>query len=101
VRPWLTIVIDGYSRAIAGCYFGFDAPSSMRTSLALRQGIWRKGHPHWRICGVPDILYTDNGADFTSKHQVSLRAAAVSSGSSVPPRDLPSTTQHRRTVSIF
>lgn len=67
-RPWLTIVIDDYSRAIAGYYLGFDAPSSMRTSLALRQGIWRKGHPHWQICGVPDILYTDNGADFTSKH---------------------------------
>jgi putative transposase len=31
-------------------------------------GIWRKRHPHWQICGVPDILYTDNGADFTSKH---------------------------------
>jgi putative transposase len=67
-RPWLTIVIDDYSRAIAGYYLGFDAPSSIRTSLALRQGIWRKGHPHWQICGVPDILYTDNGADFTSKH---------------------------------
>ena len=44
-RPWLTIVIDDYSRAIAGYYLGFDPPSSMRTALALRQGIWRKGHP--------------------------------------------------------
>jgi putative transposase len=42
-RPWLTIVIDDYSRAIAGYYLGFDPPSSMRTALALRQGIWRKG----------------------------------------------------------
>lgn len=24
--------------------------------------------PHWQICGIPDVLYTDNGADFTSKH---------------------------------
>jgi putative transposase len=45
-RPWLTIVIDDYSRAIAGYYLGFDPPSSLRTALALRQGIWRKGHPH-------------------------------------------------------
>ena len=67
-RPWLTIVIDDYSRAIAGYYLGFEPPSSLRTSLALRQGIWRKGHPHWQICGVPEVLYTDNGADFTSKH---------------------------------
>jgi putative transposase len=67
-RPWLTIVIDDFSRAIAGYYLGFDPPSSLRTSLALRQGFWRKDHPHWHICGIPEILYTDNGSDFTSKH---------------------------------
>jgi putative transposase len=67
-RPWLTAVIDDYSRAIAGYYLSFDPPSSLRTSLALRQGIWRKAEPHWQICGIPDVLYTDNGADFTSKH---------------------------------
>jgi putative transposase len=67
-RPWLTVVIDDYSRAIAGYYLGFDPPSSLRTPLALRQGIWRKGHPHWHICGIPEVLYTDNGTDFTSKH---------------------------------
>jgi len=67
-RPWLTAVIDDYSRAVAGYYLSFDPPSSLRTSLALRQGIWRKMEPHWQICGVPDVLYTDNGADFTSKH---------------------------------
>jgi len=67
-RPWLTIVIDDYSRAVAGYYLGFDPPSSLRTSLALRQGIWRKGDPHWVICGIPEVLYTDNGADFTSRH---------------------------------
>ena len=67
-RPWLTAVIDDYSRAVAGYYLGFEPPSSLRTALALRQGIWRKGDPHWEICGIPDMLYTDNGADFTSKH---------------------------------
>jgi putative transposase len=38
-RPWLTIVIDDYSRAIAGYYLGFDPPSSTRTALALRQAL--------------------------------------------------------------
>ncbi len=73
-RPWLTAIIDDYSRAIAGYYLSFDPPSSLRTSLALRQGIWRKAEPHWQICGIPDVLYTDNGSDFTSKHleQVAL-----------------------------
>jgi putative transposase len=67
-RPWLTAVIDDYSRAIAGYYLSFDPPSSLQTSLALRQGIWRKSDPHWQICGIPDVLYVDNGADFTSEH---------------------------------
>src|SRR5271155_3438689 len=36
-KPWLTIVIDDYSRAVAGYFLGFDPPSSTRTALALRQ----------------------------------------------------------------
>jgi transposase InsO family protein len=47
----LTIVIDDFSRAIAGYYFGFDPPFSLRASLALRQGIWAQGSStlayHW------------------------------------------------------
>jgi putative transposase len=67
-RPWLTTIIDDYSRAIAGYFLSFDAPSSLNTSLALRQAIWRKEDPRWHICGIPQILYTDNGSDFTSHH---------------------------------
>lgn len=60
-------MIDNCSRAVAGYYLGFEPPSSLRTALALRQGIWRKGDAYWEICGIPDMLYTGNGADFTSK----------------------------------
>lgn len=67
-RPWLTAVVDDYSRAITGYYLGFEPPSMLRTSLALRQGIWRKSDPRWPVCGIPDVLYTDNGSDFTSRH---------------------------------
>lgn len=67
-RPWLTIVLDDYSRAIAGYFLSFDAPSARHTSLALHQAIWRKSTPNWHICGIPEILYTDHGSDFTSKH---------------------------------
>jgi putative transposase len=73
-RPWLTAVIDDYSRAIAGYYLGFEPPSVLRTSLALRQGIWRKGDPRWPVCGIPAILYTDNGLDFTSRHMEQVAA---------------------------
>jgi len=67
-RPWLTIIIDDYSRAIAGYYLSFNAPSSQQTALALRQAIWRKSEINWPVCGIPEILYTDHGSDFTSMH---------------------------------
>lgn len=68
VKPWLTIIIDDYSRAIAGYFLSFDAPSSIQTALALRQAIWRKEDARWPVCGIPEVLYTDNGSDFTSHH---------------------------------
>ena len=68
VNPWLTVVIDDYSRAVTGYFLSFEAPCSLHTSLALRQAIWRKGDSRWVVCGIPDVLYTDNGTDFTSRH---------------------------------
>jgi putative transposase len=67
-KPWLTIILDDYSRAVAGYFLFFSAPSAIQTSLALRQAIWRKAQPGWHICGIPQVLYTDHGTDFTSKH---------------------------------
>jgi putative transposase len=67
-RPWLTVVLDDYSRAVAGYFLSFDAPTAMQTALALRQAIWRKVQPRWQVCGIPEVLYTDNGGDFTSQH---------------------------------
>jgi putative transposase len=67
-KPWLTIILDDYSRAVAGYMVAFEAPSALHTALALRQAIWRKPEPTWQVCGIPGILYTDHGADFTSQH---------------------------------
>lgn len=67
-KPWLSVVIDDYSRAVAGYFLSFEDPSTLHTSLALRQAIWRKDDPRWTVCGIPDVLYTDNGSDFTSHH---------------------------------
>ena len=66
IRPWLIIVTDDYSRAVAGIMVFVGAPSILNTSLALRQAIWRKGDPAWPVCGIPDVLYVDHGSDFTS-----------------------------------
>lgn len=67
-RPWLTIVMDDYSRAICGYTVFTGAPSALNTALALRQAIWRKTNPAWAMCGIPDILHVDHGSDFTSHH---------------------------------
>ena len=58
-KPWLTTVIDDYSRAIAGYFLSFEDPSILHTSLALRQAIWRKQEPRWIVCGIPLFSYSD------------------------------------------
>lgn len=67
-RPWLTVVLDDFSRAIAGYALSLQAPSALQTALALRQAIWRKSEAAWHVCGVPGAFYTDHGSDFTSRH---------------------------------
>jgi putative transposase len=75
VRPWLTVVIDDHSRAVAGYTVFLGAPSTLQTCLALRQAIWRKDDPAWPVCGIPDGLYVDHGSDFTSSHLEQVAAA--------------------------
>jgi putative transposase len=67
-RPWLSVIVDDYSRAIAGYFLSFNAPAALQTALALPQAIWRKSEPGWTVCGIPAVLYTDHGSDFTSRH---------------------------------
>src|SRR5713226_980298 len=67
-RPWLTVIEDDYSRAIASFRLSFQESTALTTALALRQAIWRKEEPRWQICGIPSVFYTDHGSDFTSKH---------------------------------
>jgi putative transposase len=67
-RPWLTVIEDDYSRAVAGYAVGLEDPSALHTALALRQAIWRKADPGWHVCGIPATFHTDHGSDFTSRH---------------------------------
>lgn len=67
-RPWLSVIIDDFSRAVAGYFISFENPSAVNTSLMLYQAIWRKENSEWPICGIPEKFYTDHGSDFTSKH---------------------------------
>jgi putative transposase len=67
-RPWLTLILDDHSRAVAGYTLFLGAPSALNLSLALRQAIWRKADPGWPVHGLPDALHVDHGSDFTSRH---------------------------------
>jgi putative transposase len=74
-RPWLSVIIDDYSRALAGYFLSCNAPAALQTALALHQAIWRKSEPRWTVCGIPAVLYTDHGSDFTSRHIEQVCAA--------------------------
>ena len=67
-RPWLTLIEDDHSRAVAGYAVNLEAPSALTTALAFRQAIWRKSWPGWHVCGIPDAFHVDHGSDFTSAH---------------------------------
>lgn len=81
VKPWLTVILDDYSRAVAGYRLSLQPPSTQQTALTLRQAIWRKSDPRWQVCGIPESFYTDNGSDFISQHMeqvgVDLKMALV------------------------
>ncbi len=73
-KPWLTIILDDYSRAVASYRLSFQSPSALQTALALRQAIWRKEDALWHVCGIPSTFYTDHGSDFTSQHMEQVAA---------------------------
>ncbi|MBW4670071.1 MAG: Mu transposase C-terminal domain-containing protein [Cyanomargarita calcarea GSE-NOS-MK-12-04C] len=93
-RPWLTTVIDSYSRCIMGINLGYDAPSSQVVALALRHAILPKQygseyglHEQWGTSGLPQHFYTDGGKDFRSNH---LQQIGVQLGFVCHLRDRPS-----------
>ncbi len=74
-RPWLTTIVDTYSRCIIGIHLGIEAPSAVVVCLALRHAILPKQYSSayeltqlWGTYGVPQYLYTDGGKEFNSKH---------------------------------
>ncbi len=75
-RPWLTVIIDSYSRCLMGFFLGFYAPSSQIDTLALHHAILPKsygseyglGGTEFGTYGIPNYFYTDGGKDFQSIH---------------------------------
>lgn len=71
-KPWLTLIIDRYSRMVAGFYVSFHAPSASSVLYALRQAILPKTlliqsvpdvlNP-WPLFGCPLKIFADNGME--------------------------------------
>jgi hypothetical protein len=54
-RPWMTLLIDAYSRRILAVYLAFDPPSYRSCMMVLREGVHRYNR-------MPQIVVVDGGA---------------------------------------
>jgi putative transposase len=71
-RPWITVVIDVFSRMVAGFYISFDPPGALATGLCLANGILPKEAwlaklgvgSEWPIWGLPAKVHADNAKEF-------------------------------------
>lgn len=71
-RPWLTLVIDEYSRYVLGYYLGFEEPSLVSMTRALRHALAPKDEcPDtrcaWDAWGAMELLIVDNGLEFHAR----------------------------------
>lgn len=75
-QPWLTVLVDYYSRIIVGFCIGFEPPSYAVIMEALRHAILPKSYVRerypsitneWPCFGIPSKLVCDRGSDLTSK----------------------------------
>ncbi|WP_459208601.1 transposase [Azospirillum agricola] len=74
-RPWLTIAIDVFSRAIVGLCLSLEAPSAVSVGLCLAHGATDKRSwlerlnvdADWPVRGKPKLVHVDNGAEFHSE----------------------------------
>lgn len=74
--PWLTVVIDVYSRVVLAIVVSFEPPSTLRTLQALKMAMLPKdelhaNHPKLQnrmdYYGIPIRVRTDRGRDFYSE----------------------------------
>ena len=76
-RPWLTVMLDIYSRMVLGIYLSFHHPGYLSVMQCLRHAIRPKDYlkevypaieHDWPAHGLPELLVTDNGKEFRSRH---------------------------------
>ena len=83
-RPWLTVLLDRFSRCILGYSLSFHPPSWTTVMEAIRNGVAYKQplldeisgiENAWDCHGVPDVLVCDNGKEFHSASMQEMEAA--------------------------
>jgi transposase InsO family protein len=66
-RPWMTILVDAFSRRGLALYLTFDPPSYRACMMILRECVRRHGR-------LPQIIVIDGGAEFQSTYFETLLA---------------------------
>lgn len=71
-RPWLTLLIDVFSRIVLGFYISFDPPGNLALGLCLSMAFlpkekWLAKHDietPWPCWGIPRTIHADNAKEF-------------------------------------
>lgn len=74
-RPWITLMIDVYSRMIMGYFLSLDAPSTTSVAMCIANAVLPKDQllikhgveSEWNVWGFMQNISSDNGADFRTK----------------------------------
>jgi putative transposase len=77
-RPWLTILIDAYSRRLLAFFLSFDPPSYRSCMMVLRECVRRHGR-------LPQIVVVDGGKEFESVYFETLLARYECTKKTRPP----------------
>lgn len=74
-RPWLTLLVDVFSRMVLGFYISFDPPGNLSLGLCLSQAFLPKEQwlakfditTPWPCWGLPRTIHADNAKEFRGK----------------------------------
>jgi len=74
-RPWLTLAIDVWTRAVAGFYLSLERPSALAVAMVLSHVVLPKDKylrgrgldVTWPMHGIPDCVHLDNAKEFHSQ----------------------------------
>lgn len=66
-RPWLSVMLDAYSRKVLAFWISFDSPSFVSCMMLIKRCIQQHGR-------IPRVLVFDGGAEFDSEYLETLMA---------------------------